>query len=85
MIIKFVFDRETKGTVRYAEKAPLGQPEVVGTLYIRKWALEQLAGEAGNGPAELTVEITGSPAEVPWNRLSELSPRAGRLPDGGSA
>ncbi len=62
MIVKFAFDRETKGTIRYSEKAPLGQPEVIGTLYVRKWAVEKLAEQAGTVPAELTIEITGGTA-----------------------
>ena len=30
-------EKETKNTVRYAEKTE-GQPPVIGTLYIHKWA-----------------------------------------------
>ena len=38
---EFVFkiDKETKGSVRYAEKTE-GMPPVVGTIYVRKWAFK---------------------------------------------
>ena len=41
MLIERVFDfeKETKNTVRYAEVAD-GQPPIIGTLYVQKWALK---------------------------------------------
>lgn len=36
--IAFVFERETKNTVRYQEETE-GQPPAIGTLYVQKWAL----------------------------------------------
>jgi hypothetical protein len=34
----FEVEKETKNTVRYAEVAE-GQPPVIGTIYVQKWAL----------------------------------------------
>lgn len=55
--IRFELDRETKNTVRYAEVVDPGEPAVVGTLYVQKYAVERL----GN-PSSLTVTIA---ADVP--------------------
>jgi len=35
--ITMELEKETKNTVRYAEKAE-GKPPAIGTLYIQKWA-----------------------------------------------
>ena len=35
--ITFVFEMETKNTARYEEEAE-GQPPMIGTLYVQKWA-----------------------------------------------
>ena len=35
----FEVEKETKNTIRYAEKAE-GQPPVIGTIYIQKWAMK---------------------------------------------
>jgi len=49
--IRFVTEKETKNTVRYQEQPEDGQPAVIGTLYVQRWAL-------GNPlPAELKVTI----------------------------
>ena len=48
--LTFVQERVTKNTVRYTEQAN-GQPPVVTTLYVQKWAL----GESP--PQSLTVTI----------------------------
>ena len=41
--ITFKRERETKNTVRYEEEASeSGEPPVVGTLYLQKWALKRL-------------------------------------------
>jgi hypothetical protein len=45
----FTFEKETKNTLRYAEVAE-GQPPVVGTLYIQKWAFK-------GQPARIEVTI----------------------------
>ena len=37
--ITFELERETKNTLRFAEVADAGQPPVIGTLYVAKWAL----------------------------------------------
>lgn len=51
----FEFDRETKGTRRFAEVEVPGQPPVVGTLYVKKHVCHNM----GN-PTRLTVTIHGS-------------------------
>lgn len=35
----FELEKETKNTIRYAEVAE-GQPPVIGTVYVQKWALQ---------------------------------------------
>ena len=35
----FRIEKETKNTLRYAEVAE-GQPPIVGTLYVQKWAFK---------------------------------------------
>ena len=35
----FELEKETKNTIRYAEVAE-GQPPVIGTLYVQKWAVK---------------------------------------------
>jgi hypothetical protein len=35
--LRFVKEKETKGTVRFTEVEEPGKPPIVGTLYIRKW------------------------------------------------
>ncbi|MGA2066427.1 MAG: hypothetical protein ABSG86_15740 [Thermoguttaceae bacterium] len=46
----FTFEKETKNTLRYTEVAE-GQPPVVGTLYIQKWAFK------GAPPQRIEVTI----------------------------
>ena len=41
-VVMFTKEKETKGTIRFKEVAEKGQPEVIGTLYVKKW----FAGEA---------------------------------------
>lgn len=36
--LTFRKERETKNTVRFQEEAEPGKPQIVGTLYIQKWA-----------------------------------------------
>jgi hypothetical protein len=55
--LKFAFEKETKGAVRYQEVSDDGEPAFaaqVGTLYIRKSALP-----GGKIPKALTVTIAG--------------------------
>ena len=52
--LSFILEKETKGTQRYVEDAERSE-RVIGTLYIRKTALEQFGGKA---PRHLTVTIT---------------------------
>jgi len=49
--VAFVVDRETKNTIRYAEKTD-GQPPKVKTIYIEKWAL----GETFPRKVKVTIE-----------------------------
>lgn len=51
LTLKFVFEKETKNTIRYAEVATNAiEPLVIGTLYVRK----DVAGDR----QELTVTIS---------------------------
>jgi hypothetical protein len=43
-------EKETKNTVRYAEKTE-GKPPVIGTLYIQKWAT------APEAPTVIRVQV----------------------------
>jgi hypothetical protein len=36
--LTFKKERETKNTIRFQEEAEPGKPQIVGTLYIQKWA-----------------------------------------------
>jgi hypothetical protein len=36
----FEMEKETKNTVRYQEVQTEGQPPVIGTIYVQKWALK---------------------------------------------
>ena len=48
--------RETKNTVRYEEvESESGEPPVIGTLYVQKWALRRLGS-----PEKLTVTLTAA-------------------------
>lgn len=48
--LTFTREKVTKNTVRYAEDVVAGQPPLIGTLYIQKWA----AGDAEK--VRVTVE-----------------------------
>ena len=46
-------ERETKNTVRYEEvESESGEPPVIGTLYVQKWALKRLGS-----PEQIRVKI----------------------------
>ncbi len=47
--IKFVFEKETKNTVRFKEVPEEGKPPVVGSLYLQKW----FAGDKKNVEIEI--------------------------------
>ena len=36
-LVKFVYEKETKSSVRYQEAPGPGNPPVIGTLYVQKW------------------------------------------------
>jgi len=36
--LNFLREKETKNTVKYQEQERPGQPHVIGSLYIQKWA-----------------------------------------------
>ena len=36
----FEMEKETKNTIRYQEQSAEGQPPVIGTIYIQKWAMK---------------------------------------------
>ena len=46
--------KETKNTVRY-EESETGEPQVIGTLYVQKWAIHRL-----EDPEAITVTIERS-------------------------
>lgn len=46
--------KETKNTVRY-EESESGEPQVIGTLYVQKWAARRL-----EDPEAITVTIERS-------------------------
>ncbi len=52
----FEFEKETKNTLRYSEVAE-GQPPVIGTLYVQKWALK-------GAPKRLKVTIEATEEEA---------------------
>lgn len=51
--VKFVYEKETKNSVRYKEVPDDGTAPIVGSLYIQKW----FAGDAKN--LEVTIEKKG--------------------------
>ena len=53
--LRFVRERETKTTIRFAEVDPRDDPKV-GTLYVKKALLHDLGD-----PEELTVTIEAKP------------------------
>jgi hypothetical protein len=58
LTIKFKFEKETKGAVRYQEVGDNGEPAFspsVGSLYVRKSALP-----GGKIPQDLHVTIVGA-------------------------
>ena len=50
----FEVEKETKNTVRYTEVAEEGQPPVIGTIYVQKWALKGIPKKV-----KVTLETEG--------------------------
>ena len=50
-IVMFAKEKDTKNTVKFTEVPAEGQPPVIGTLYVQKWAV----GSAES--VKVTVEI----------------------------
>jgi len=50
--LKFVLEKETKNTIRFAEAERPDGPPAVGSLYLQKYAHKQLGS-----PTEITVTI----------------------------
>jgi len=50
IVREFVKEKETKNTIKFEEKPPAGQPPVIGSLYLQKWAV--------NGAERVTVAVT---------------------------
>ena len=55
--MRFEEERETKGTIRFAEVVGDLEEPVVGTLYVRKGALSQLGWERGQ-TLTVTIEVS---------------------------
>lgn len=53
MLVRFIKEKDTKNTVKFAEEAQDGQNVAVGTLYVQKAALKAIGWTDGI----LTVEI----------------------------
>lgn len=58
IIITGTLDRETKGTVRYAENTTDGARPTIGTIYILKDKIEKVSGA---WPASITVTVEATP------------------------
>ena len=58
IVAQFTPEKETKGTIKFAEvTAPPVEP-MIGTLYVRKSALDHLGwNESGASALEVTIEI----------------------------
>lgn len=52
--LEIIFEREkeTKNTMKFCESVAEGDPEMVGCLYVQKWALKNI-----NAPARLKITI----------------------------
>ena len=48
--VAFVFEKETKNSVRYKEEPEAGKAPIVGSLYVQKW----FAGD--NKKLEITID-----------------------------
>lgn len=62
-----VLNRTTKGAARFAEVLGEGEPEVVGNIYLRKWALGDLlsglpAEQKVIEDSDVTIQVIVGPA-----------------------
>ena len=55
IVLNFTEEKQTKNAVRFQEVVKEGEPTVIGTLYVQKWAVK--------GRTRLTVTIDDGPAE----------------------
>lgn len=65
MQIQFSIEKDTKNTRKFAEVHEDSDPEAVGSLYVQKWALKQIAQEAAVPDAThlvVTIEAVAAPA-----------------------
>ncbi len=58
LTLTFTREKDTKNTVRYREVVPDGDPGVVGSIYVQKFALKELGQ-----PEQLTVVIRAGSGE----------------------
>lgn len=55
--VEFSAEKQTKNTIRFAEEEnDLGPAPCIGTLYVQKWALKELAIN-GKVPSKLRVTV----------------------------
>jgi hypothetical protein len=52
-VVKFIYEKETKNSVRYKEEPEEGKAPIMGTLYVQKW----FAGNSKN--LEITIDKKG--------------------------
>ncbi len=58
MKIKFKFDKETKGTVRFMEDAADGEgTEIIGTLYVKKSGLRVMGWKGDEWPQVIEADV----------------------------
>jgi hypothetical protein len=59
--VKFMFDKETAGTIRYQEIVGSSDKGTIGKLYVRKDALRRLG--YSTAPSELAVTVDLPPQD----------------------
>ncbi len=50
--IIFIREKETKNTIRFKEQPGIGQPPIIGTIYVQKWSYPAEAKQL-----KVTVEV----------------------------
>lgn len=56
--VEFSAERQTKNTIRFAEvENDLGPAPVIGTLYVKKWALGQMGSDKVPSKLRVTMEV----------------------------
>ena len=53
LTVEFVAEKETKNTVKFEEVPEIGQPELMGTLYLKKFVSQRLGD-----PETITVTVS---------------------------